>query len=121
MTPGAPAIPIGPNRMPQLSASRGRELATLLICVVMLSGVALFAGYPLVYADTGSYLAFHNFPPRSFCYNLFLAPEHLTQTLWTAVPIQAMLIVYMLRLVLREVFALTSRLEFLAIVFVFAS
>jgi hypothetical protein len=117
MTPGAPAIPIGPNRMPQLSASRGRELATLLICVVMLSGVALFAGYPLVYADTGSYLAFHNFPPRSFCYNLFLAPEHLTQTLWTAVPIQAMLIVYMLRLVLREVFALTSRLEFLAIVF----
>jgi hypothetical protein len=119
MTPSAPAIHTGRNRLPQqLFASRLRELATLLVCAVMLSGVALFAGYPLVYADTGSYLAFHSFPPRSFCYNLFLAPEHLTRTLWTAVPLQAVLIAYMLRLVLREVFALTSRIEFLAIVFV---
>ncbi|HVN27964.1 MAG TPA: hypothetical protein VMT64_05725, partial [Candidatus Binataceae bacterium] len=97
-------------------SARWRDLATMLACLVMLSAVALYNRYPLVYADTGSYLKPENFPPRSFFYNAFIAPARLTGTLWTVVPVQAVLTVFMLRLVLREVFGIASRLEFLAIV-----
>ena len=90
----------------------------MLTCVAMLSGVAFYNGYPLVYSDTGSYLMNYNFAPRSFFYNLFLVPAHLTHSLWTPILLQAVLTFCMLRLILREVYAVTARGEFLAIVVV---
>jgi hypothetical protein len=120
MTQSAPAIPGGPEMTDSVQASNSaswwREPALMLICVAMLSSIAVYNGYPLTWADTGSYLIDFNFALRSFFYNIFLAPEHLTHTLWTVVPIQAALTFVVLRLVLREAYGLTARLEFLAII-----
>jgi hypothetical protein len=96
--------------------ARWRDAAMLLIAVLIMSGAALYNGYPMVYPDTGAYLRVHNIGDRSVFYSLFLAPARLTHTLWSVVFAQCLLTAYLLRLVLREVFAIGSRLEFLAII-----
>ena len=95
---------------------RACAVATLLIATLMASSVAFYNGYPTVYPDTGAYLGLHNHGDRSIFYSLFLAPLRLTHTLWSAVLLQSLLVVYLLRIVLREVFSIKSRLEFLAII-----
>jgi hypothetical protein len=95
---------------------RACAVATLLIATLMASSVAFYNGYPTVYPDTGAYLGLHNHGDRSIFYSLFLAPLRLTHTLWSAVLLQSLLVVYLLRIVLREVFSIRSRLEFLAII-----
>jgi len=84
--------------------------------VLMLSGAALYNRYPLVYFDTGGYLKGSRLGVRSYFYHAFIVPAHLTHTLWTVVLVQSLLVAYVLRLVLREVFAIASRLEFLVII-----
>ena len=95
---------------------RGREVATLLTAMLMASGVAFYNGYPTVFPDTGAYVGMYNYGDRSIFYGLFLAPLRLTHTLWPAVFLESLLVVYLLRLVIREVFAITSRMEFLAVI-----
>ncbi len=94
----------------------GREVAMLLSATLMASSVAFYNGYPTVFPDTGAYLGMYNYGDRSIFYSLFLAPSRLTHTLWSAVFLQGLLVVYLLRLVMREVFAISSRLGFLAII-----
>jgi hypothetical protein len=97
-------------------SARLREAAALLIATLTASSVALYDRYPLVFPDTGDYLFFRHYETRSIFYSSFIALARPTHTLWTVVFAQSLLVVGMLRVVLREVFAIRSRLEFLALI-----
>jgi len=92
------------------------DAATVLCSAVLLSGAALYNGYPLVYPDTGGYLVLVNFAVRSMFYSMFVYTAHLMESLWTVVFLQSLLVAYLLRLVLREVFGIASRAEFLIVI-----
>src|SRR6188508_2632005 len=66
---------------------------------------ALWNGYPLVFADTGTYLsqAIEHYAgwDRPIFYSLFLLPLHMTLTTWPVIAAQALLVVHVLRLVQR--------------------
>jgi hypothetical protein len=103
-------------KMPTERPSRLRDAAMMLLGVLMLSAVAFYNRYPFIFADTGGYLVRHNRGIRSYFYALFVAPAHLTHTLWSVVIVNSILILWLLRLVLREVFAIRSRVEVLVII-----
>ena len=96
--------------------ARLREALTMLFGILMLSAIAFYNHYPLIFADTGGYLLLRNTGIRSAFYGFFVAPAHLTHTLWTVVFMQSLLTLLMLRPALREVFAIRSRIQFLVIV-----
>ncbi|MEA2776019.1 MAG: hypothetical protein QOF90_1425 [Acetobacteraceae bacterium] len=85
---------------------------------------ALWNGYPIVFADTGTYLsqAIHRYAgwDRPVFYSLFLLPLHGTLTLWPVVVVQASLTAWILWLVCRtllpnpSVVAFASGLAFLS-------
>jgi hypothetical protein len=93
-----------------------RDAATLLIAVLIGSGAAFYNRYPLIYPDTGGYIVNARNGIRSTFYALFVIPANLTHVLWTVVLLQSLLVVYLLRLVLHEVFGIRSRLQYLAII-----
>ena len=66
---------------------------------------ALWNGYPIVFADTGTYLsqAIHRYAgwDRPVFYSVFMLPLHLTLTVWPVVAAQALLAVWVLWLVVR--------------------
>src|SRR5579871_3561233 len=93
-----------------------RDAATILIAVLAATGAAFYNRYPLIYPDSGGYIVNARNGIRSTFYALFVIPANLTHILWTVVLLQALLVVYMLRLVLREVFAIRSRGQYLAII-----
>jgi hypothetical protein len=98
---------------PQASGRRqGRSIAGIVaawlvpaVCVPCLIWPALWNGYPIVFADTGTYLsqAMHRYlgwdrPPF---YSLFMLPLHLGLTTWPVVLAQAVLTVVTLDLTRR--------------------
>jgi hypothetical protein len=92
-----------------------RDAATWLmppLCVVLLIWPALWNGYPIVFADTGTYLsqAMHRYLgwDRPVFYSLFIWPLHLGLTTWPVVVVQSCLTVLVLDL-MRRVFDLTAR------------
>lgn len=66
---------------------------------------ALWNGYPIVFADTGTYLsqAVHRYAgwDRPVFYSLFMLPLHATVTLWPVLIVQALIAAWVLRLVCR--------------------
>ena len=66
---------------------------------------ALWNGYPIVFADTGTYLsqAIHRYAgwDRPVFYSLFMLPLHATVTLWPVAIVQALLTAWVLWLVCR--------------------
>ena len=66
---------------------------------------ALWNGYPLVFSDTGTYLAqaIEHYAgwDRPIFYSLFLLPLHMTLTTWPAIAAQALLIAHVLHIVRR--------------------
>ncbi len=79
--------------------------AVILALALVLSWPALWNGYPIVFADTGTYLsqAIHRYlgwdrPPF---YSLFMLPLHLRLTTWPVVAAQALLAAWMLALLWR--------------------
>ncbi len=90
-------------------------LSTLIVASLLLSGVAVYNGYPLVYPDTGGYIGLNGNFLRSFFYNLFLAPALWAHTLWLVVVLQSLIVAHLLRLVLRVVFGLTLPLALLEV------
>jgi len=80
-----------------LGARLVRLLVTYSPALLILLLPALFNRFPLVYFDTGTYLAaaIHRFNPvdRPFHYSVFLYALHLQQTLWPIVFAQAALTV----------------------------
>ncbi len=80
------------------------------ICVILLLWPALWNEYPIVFADTGTYLsqAIHRYLgwDRPAFYSLFMLPLHLGTTTWPVVVVQAGLTVLVLDLI-RRAFRLT--------------
>lgn len=101
---------------PRRGSARSGEIPTLLICAALLSGVAIYNRYPLVWPDTGGYLRPINIIFRSIFYSFFVYPSRMVGTLWPVVYLQSLLVAYLLRLGLREVFGITSRSNFLVII-----
>jgi hypothetical protein len=66
---------------------------------------AIWNGFPIVFADTGTYLsqAIHHYAgwDRPVFYSLFMLPLHATITLWPVVVAQALLAAWILWLVVR--------------------
>ncbi len=89
--------------------------ATLLAATLVLSGAAIYNGYPLVYPDTGDYVGLADISFRSIFYSLLIAPARLAGSLWPVVFLQSLIVAHLLRLVLRVVFAIVSGAAFLAI------
>ena len=67
-----------------------------LLSVACLIWPALWNGYPIVFADTGTYLsqAVHRYAgwDRPVFYSLFMLPLHLTVTVWPVVVAQALVV-----------------------------
>jgi hypothetical protein len=84
---------------------RSSELRALVLCVPFLLWPALYNGYPLVFADTGTYLAQaierHAGWDRPVFYSLFLLPLHAGRSTWPAIVAQALLCAYVVRLAQR--------------------
>jgi len=88
-------------RHPQ-RASRGVSAAAIVVSAVLLLWPAAWNGYPIVFADTGTYLsqAVHRYLgwDRPVFYSLFMLPLHLTLTTWPVVVAQAVLAAVVLHL-----------------------
>ncbi len=71
----------------------------------MLLWPALWNGYPIVFADTGTYLsqAIHHYAgwDRPVFYSVFMLPLHATITVWPVVVVQALLSAWVLWVVCR--------------------
>src|SRR6185503_19338892 len=84
---------------------RPKTLAPILLAAALLLWPAWWNGYPLVFADTGTYLsqAIERYAgwDRPVFYSLFLLPLHLTLTTWPAIAAQALLVAYVLHLARR--------------------
>lgn len=96
--------------------SRRWQIVTILAATLMLSGAAIYNGYPLVYPDTGDYIALSDISFRSIFYSLLIAPARLVGSLWPVVLLQSLIVAHLLRLVLRVVFAVVSAASFLTII-----
>jgi len=92
------------------------DAAALAAATVMLSGAALWNGYPLVYPDTGGYIHPVNLVFRSVFYNFLVAPlTWAASSLWPIVFFQSLVVAYLMRLILRDVFGDGSPRRFLAV------
>jgi hypothetical protein len=83
-----------------------RLLPVVPAAAALLLWPALWNGYPIVFADTGTYLsqAVHRYAgwDRPVFYSLFMLALHWTVTLWPVVIAQALLTAWILRLVCRS-------------------
>jgi hypothetical protein len=88
-------------------STEGRRSTALVLVVaaLLLLWPAFWNGYPLVFADTGTYLsqAIEHYAgwDRPIFYSLFLFPLHVTVTTWPAIGVQALLVAYLLHLLRR--------------------
>jgi O-antigen/teichoic acid export membrane protein len=80
-------------------------VAPILLSAALLLWPALWNGYPLVFADTGTYLsqAIERYLgwDRPIFYSLFMLPLHMTLTTWPVIIVQALLVTHTLHLVRR--------------------
>ncbi|MFA5321420.1 MAG: hypothetical protein WC373_01995 [Smithella sp.] len=83
---------------------------------VLLSGVAFYNGYPLVYPDTDSYIGLQENLLRSFFYNLFIFSSSWIQSLWPVVFLQSLIVAHLLYLVARIIFRITSLIVYLSMI-----
>lgn len=88
------------------------------VAAAMLLWPALWNGYPIVFADTGTYLsqAIHHYAgwDRPVFYSLFMLALHWMITLWPVVIAQALLTAWILRRVCRMLAPRMSSLTFVA-------
>jgi hypothetical protein len=87
-----------------MATDRPVRLAVLAAAALLL-WPALWNGYPIVFADTGTYLsqAINHYAgwDRPVFYSLFMLPLHATVTVWPVVAAQGLLTVWVLRVVCR--------------------
>jgi hypothetical protein len=76
------------------------SLATLIITIVALLGVAMYNGFPMVTSDTGVYIndGYYNVVPgdRPMFYSRFLQYVSCATNLWYVVIVQAIIIAYLM-------------------------
>lgn len=93
-------------------------MLSILALATLLVWPAIWNGYPIVFADTGTYLsqAIHRYLgwDRPAFYSLFMLPLHLTLTPWPVVVVQALLAAWVLS-VLWRVLAPTWHLGWLVV------
>ena len=91
------------SEQPVAPANRGAARVDAVLPIVVYVAIALAAtlllwpalwnGYPLVFSDTGTYLAqaIEHYAgwDRPIFYSLFLLPLHMTLTTWPAIAVQA--------------------------------
>jgi hypothetical protein len=84
----------------------------------MLCWPSIWNGFPIVFADTGTYLsqAIHHYAgwDRPVFYSLFMLPLHLTVTVWPVVIVQALLAAWIMWLVCRVLVPGVSGIAFAA-------
>jgi hypothetical protein len=84
---------------------RSTTALVLVLAAILLLWPAFWNGYPLVFADSGTYLsqAIEHYAgwDRPIFYSLFLFPLHMTVTTWPAIGMQALLLAYLLDLLRR--------------------
>ena len=84
----------------------------------LLLGPAIWNGYPIVFADTGTYLsqAIHRYAgwDRPVFYSVFMLPLHQTVTLWPVIVTQALLTAGILFVVSRTLLGRVSPAAFIA-------
>lgn len=80
--------------------------ASVAIGGVILTSHALYNGYPLIYSDTGTYIAacFDHFIPkdRPLTYSFFLRHTSLNETLWIPMILQCILVSWLVLLIFRH-------------------
>ena len=103
------------KRATQAGLEKSWAAATLFAAALLLSGAAIYNGYPLLDPDTSGYLRPVNIGYRSFFYSLFLDSGRLAGSLWLVVFIQSLIEAHLLRLILRVVFRIASAAAFIAI------
>ncbi len=85
-------------------AARDRALSVLALALLLV-WPAVWNAYPIVFADTGTYLsqAIHRYLgwDRPAFYSLFMLPLHLTLTPWPVVAVQALLAAWVLSILWR--------------------
>ncbi len=98
---GGPDPAAGGGALPRLAVACGSHL----IAALLLVWPAFWNGYPLVFADTGTYLGqalLHYLGwDRPPFYSLFLLFTHWRTSLWLPVLVQGLLVAHLLGLVLR--------------------
>jgi len=99
----------------QVGLEKSWAAASLLAAALLLSGPAIYSGYPLLNPDTSGYLGLVNIGYRSVFYSLFVASGRLVGSLWLVVLIQSLIEAHLLRLILRVVFGIASAATFIAI------
>jgi hypothetical protein len=86
---------------------------------------ALWNGYPIVFADTGTYLSqairLYAGWDRPVFYSLFMLPLHLTITVWPVIVVQALLAAWVMWLVCRVLVPGISGVAFTGGVFVLSA
>ncbi len=93
-----------PERLCGLKGRAGTVFA-IALAAALLVWPAVWNGYPLVFADTGTYLsqAIEHYVgwDRPVFYSLFMLPLHLTLTTWPVIAVQALLLAHVLHLTRR--------------------
>jgi hypothetical protein len=92
------------------------ELAALPAAALLLGGVALWNGYPLVYPDTANYVTVDLLPYRTPFYNVFAIALHWQRSLWPIVVAQSLLLAWLLRVATRALFGWSEAGRYLLLV-----
>ena len=83
----------------------GPRIRPIILACPPLLYPAVWNGYPIVFADSGTYLsqAIHHYVgwDRPIFYSLFMLPLHAGVTVWPVVGVQALIAAYVLHLVCR--------------------
>jgi hypothetical protein len=95
-----------------MAAERIHRAAPVVLAALLMLWPALLNGYPLVFADTGTYLSQaidHSLGwDRPVFYSFFLLSLHMQLTTWPVIAVQALLAAWLLHLLRRCVFPATS-------------
>ena len=95
----------GPGVSNSPSRRRAASVIAIPLAAMLLLWPAVWNGYPIVFADTGTYLsqAIHRYAgwDRPVFYSLFMLPLHATVTIWPVLVAQALIAAYILHLVCR--------------------
>ncbi|MEA2773303.1 MAG: hypothetical protein QOD93_6265, partial [Acetobacteraceae bacterium] len=93
-------------------------ILTVPAAAMLLLWPAVWNGFPIVFADTGTYLsqAINHYAgwDRPIFYSLFMLPLHLTVTVWPVVVVQALLAAWVAWLVVRALAPDVSSIAFIA-------
>lgn len=85
-----------------------KQLSSIFIAVAALMSPAIINGFPLVYSDSGTYIAAaktNSIPvDRPIVYSLFLNISSLDLSLWITILIQSLILVYLFYLLFTQVF-----------------